>query len=623
MKFKHLSIISFSLLFIFTKKSHSQNTCYWQQRAEYNMVIQMDEAKHQFSGTQSIQYFNNSPDTLRKLYYHLYFNAFQPGSSMDVRSRLIPDPDRRVGDRISKLSESEIGYQKIKTLNVNGKAQNFTVQGTILEVKLDKPILPKTKATLNMEFEAQVPIQIRRSGRNSQDSVDYSMAQWYPKLCEYDPQGWHTTPYIGREFYGVWGDFDVTIYINKNYVIGATGVLQNPLEVGHGYEPQGAELKRPQGDKLKWNFVAKNVHDFAWAADRDYKHDVLKTKNGPIIHFIYQNDKSADLWKKLQPMMEKFFDYMAPRFGKYPYEHFSFIQGGDGGMEYPMMTLITSRGNFGGLVGVAVHEAIHNWFYGVLATNESKYPWMDEGFTEFATDEMMNLLFEANLANPHADTYAGYLNLWLNNNKEPLTTHADFYHRNSTYGASAYSSGAVFLHQLSYVVGKNTFYAGMLRYFNEWKFKHPTPDDFLRVMERVSDIELDWYMEQFIGTMNKIDYGVKSVIPDGSGTKVIFERVGDFPMPLDIHITYTDGKTDIHYIPLDIMRGSKTEKLFNNPLITYPAWPWVYTEYEIKIAKPINQITMIKIDPTERLADANKQNNQWPQENKIIFKGSK
>lgn len=217
----------------------------WQQKVKYVMDIDMNVTTNQFTGKQKLEYWNNSPDTLKRVFYHLYFNAFQPGSMMDTRSRRQgtiqigrgADWDGRVKDRIQKLQPDEIGYQKILSLKMNGRPQKYEVLETILEVTLDKPILPRTKVVFDMDFEAQVPLQIRRSGRdNPGTKVRYSMSQWYPKMCEYDYDGWHPTPYIGREFYGVWGDFDVNIKIDKNYILGGTGYLQNAAQIGYGYE---------------------------------------------------------------------------------------------------------------------------------------------------------------------------------------------------------------------------------------------------------------------------------------------------------------------------------------------------------------------------------------------------
>src|SRR5690606_38370756 len=177
------------------------------------------------TGKQRAVYYNNSPDTLRRLYYHLYFNSFQPGSLMDVRSRHIKDPDPRVGNRIRALRNDEIGYQKIKSLHLDGASVLWHEMGTIMEVTLAKPVLPGRHTTLTMEFEAQVPVQIRRSGRNNKEGIDYSMAQWYPKLAEYDYAGWHVNPYVAREFHGVWGDYAVNITIDPSYTVAGTGEI--------------------------------------------------------------------------------------------------------------------------------------------------------------------------------------------------------------------------------------------------------------------------------------------------------------------------------------------------------------------------------------------------------------
>ena len=585
---------------------------YWQQRIQYDMDITMDDENHRFSGKQKIRYTNNSPDELNSVFFHLYYNAFQPNSMMDVRSRTISDPDGRVRDRILHLNEDETGYHKVTSLKYEGTLVSYDIEGTIMEVSLPNAIKPNTTVEFEMEFQSQIPIQIRRTGRFNKEGIDYSMTQWYPKMAEYDKEGWHANPYVGREFHGVWGDFDVTIHMNKKFVIGGTGVLQNPEKIGHGYMPDGAGLQLPEGDTLHWHFRAENVHDFAWAADPDYRHDVVKMENGTRIHFLYQPDTSEQNWQDLQPYAVKSFEYVNKHFGVYPYPQYSIIQGGDGGMEYPMCTLITSHGSFGGLVSVTVHESLHSWFQGMLATNESKYPWMDEGFTTYAQALTLDHLYEKNATNPVANSYMGYAMLARSKDQEPLTTHADHYKKNRTYGISVYSKGAVFLHQLSYIVGKEAFERGMLDYYNTWRFKHPTPDDFKRVMERASGLELDWYIEQFIGTINTIDYAVGSVEKNGKATKVILEKKGDMPMPLDIKVTLNDGTAEWHYIPLRIMRGEKGPDLakFNK---VHKDWGWAYPTYELNLELPLKKIEKIEIDPSRRLADIYPLNNVFPE----------
>ena len=302
--------------------SFAQHSTYWQQHVDYTMDIDMDVEKFQFKGYQKLLYTNNSPDILNVVYYHLQLNAFQPGSDMDIRLQNIPDPDRRMVNnlgtkenpvyqsRIAELKPNEIGYQKVISLSQNGKKVDYEVIGTILKVVLNEPIKPGDKATFEMEFEAQVPLQIRRNGRNNREGVALSMAQWYPKLAEYDDEGWHISQYIAREFYGVWGNYDVTIHIDKNYVVGGTGYLQNPQEVGHGYEDKNIALKLPNSHKLTWHFKAPNVHDFSWAADPEYLHDMILGENGVELHFFYKNNpETNENWKKLQPKTAELLAY--------------------------------------------------------------------------------------------------------------------------------------------------------------------------------------------------------------------------------------------------------------------------------------------------------------------------
>ncbi|MGE0773173.1 MAG: M1 family metallopeptidase [Cyclobacteriaceae bacterium] len=578
----------------------------WQQRVEYKMDVKLDVKTHQVTGTQSLTYFNNSPDTLAKVYYHLYFNAFQPGSMMDVRSRTIADPDGRVMDRISKLSPSEIGYQKVLRLTQDGEPVEMTVKGTVLEVVLPKPILPKQKTSFEMSFEAQVPVQIRRSGRDNKEGIAYSMTQWYPKMAEYDYQGWHAYQYVAREFHGVWGDFDVKITLNPTFTIGGTGILQNPNEIGHGYETAGVKVPASRKD-LTWHFVAKNVHDFAWTADPDYVHEKVRMNNGTELHFFYQpGEKTTENWKKLPEYTVKHFEFMNKHFGEYPYSTYSVLQGGDGGIEYPMCTLITGERSFRSLVGVTAHEASHSWYQGVLGSNESLYPWMDEGFTDFSSSESMAMLFDTE--DPHKGSFEAYFRLVKSGLQEPMSQHSDHYNTNRAYGTAAYSMGAIFLEQLKYIMGEEDFYEGMRRYYNTWKFRHPEPNDFIRVMEKQSDLQLHWFMRYWINTTKSIDYAIESVSAEGSSTSITVKRNGTFPMPVEVTIAYKDGGSERYYISCNEMLGNKP---VDSDTMVMDAWNWVNPTYTLKIGKPVTEIESVVLDKENQTADLVKENNSW------------
>ena len=617
----------YSILFIACFNSYLGQH-YWQQKIKYDMSIDFDVSKHQFSGTQKITYYNNSPENLSTLYMHLYYNAFQPGSMMDVRSRTIEDPDSRVRDRISKLSPDEIGFQKIKSVkDGNGNSLSFDEDGTILEIKLNKPLKSGKQIKLHIDFLAQVPVQIRRTGRYNKENVAYSMTQWYPKMCEFDKHGWHTNPYIGREFYGVWGDFKVSIAIDSSFVLGGTGIIQNPQEVGHGYQDPSKKEKLSKTAKRTWIFKADKVHDFAWAADPDFIHETTLLNNGTVLHFLHKDDTLNMNWSALKPKAKKCFEYMNENYGLYPYAQYSIIQGGDGGMEYPMCTLITAEGSLNGLISVTVHEAIHSWFQGLLGTNEAKHEWMDEGFCTYAQYEVLNHLKGKKVINPLLRQYKSYYRLVESGNQEPLSTHADFYKRNYVYGISAYNKGAVFLHQLGYVVGDEVLKKGLKKYINDWKFKHPDPTDFKRIMENISGLELDWYFEQFVETTNTIDYEVFNVEPTNNGAVITLRRIGDMPMPIDIVISDLSDNNTSFSIPLRIMRGNKSNDSFLNDFKTLSDWPWVYQYYQFETTVNYNEIKQIAIDPSSRLADINSQNNVWSnnktkQQTPIIYKNT-
>ncbi|MBP6558248.1 MAG: M1 family peptidase, partial [Flavobacterium sp.] len=219
-KFFFFSVILLSL------DGVAQSDSYWQQKADYKMEVTLDVQSYQYNGSQELLYTNNSNDTLKRVYYHLYNNAFQPGSEMDARLQSIADPDARMVDkiknaegkeinssRVSQLKPNEIGYLKIFNFKQDGVSAVIKEVGTILEVDLSQPLLPGKSTLLTLDFNGQVPLQIRRSGRNNKEGVALSMAQWYPKMAEFDFEGWHADPYISREFYGVWGNFDVKITI--------------------------------------------------------------------------------------------------------------------------------------------------------------------------------------------------------------------------------------------------------------------------------------------------------------------------------------------------------------------------------------------------------------------------
>lgn len=605
----------------------AQNAPYWQQHVDYKMEVSMDVKNYQYKGKQELVYTNNSPDTLRKVFYHLYPNAFQPGSEMDARLHSIKDPDGRMvskvkgadgkevkQSRIETLKPNEVGYLKITNLKQDGVTAQTRTSGTILEVTLVKPILPNSKTTFTLDFDGQVPVQIRRSGRNNSEGVELSMSQWYPKLAEFDFEGWHADPYIAREFHGVWGNFDVKITIDKDYTIGGSGYLQDKNQIGHGYEDAGVTVVYPKKTKtLTWHFIAPNVHDFTWAADKEYVHDIVKGPNDVDLHFFYKNNpKTAENWKKLEPLMVKVMDFYNHKVGAYPYKQYSFIQGGDGGMEYAMCTLMLGNGTLEGVLGTATHEMGHSWFQHILASNESKHPWMDEGFTTYIEDMALNeLKGDKKVENPFKGNYAAYYKLVESGKEQPQSTHGDRYDENRPYSISSYVKGSIFLSQLEYVIGKENVNATLKRYYNDFKFKHPSPNDIKRTAERVSGAELDWYLIDWTETTNTIDYGIAAVADNAGKTTVTLERIGRMPMPIDLTVEYTDGTSESFYIPLRMMNFIKPNPNPNLKRTVLEDWAWAMSNYSFTIDKNKTAIKKITIDPSGLMADIKASNNVY------------
>ena len=594
------------ILLAFCSLTYSQN--YWQQSVNYKMEVDIDVKTFKYSGRQDLLYTNNSPDSLKKVFYHLYFNAFQPGSEMSVRVKTGKDKNTRFDIDIDSLRPDEIGYLKVFNLKQDGVTLKNELSETILEVLLSDPLGPGESTRLTLDFEGQVPKLVRRAGRNSAEGVALSMAQWYPKIAEYDYEGWNAEPYLGREFHGVWGDFDVTLTIDKKYIVAASGYLQNPDNVGHGYSDSKGKAKK---GKLKWHFVAPKVHDFTWSADPDYVHDTFKGPNDVMLHFFYKdNAQYNENWKNLQPKTAELMRFYNQTIGEYPYKQYTVAQGGDGGMEYAMLTLITGNRSFESLVGVTAHELAHSWFQHVLATNEMKYEWMDEGFTTYistlAEDEVLN----KNNFFPLERSYNNYLYLALSGKEEPQQTNANRYEYNLAYELSAYSKGAVFLGQLGYVIGADKLAKTLKEYYRLHKFQHPLPNDFRRVAERVSGIQLKWYLTDWTQTIKTIDYGIKSVEGDETKTIIKIERIGSMPMPLEILVNFKDKPSEVHYIAIPLMRGEK-QNPYKTKWTVHKDWPWAHTEYELIIDHPKSKIKDIFIDPSYYMADTNRDNNAY------------
>lgn len=589
----------------------------WQQRITYDIDVSLNVTTNLINGTEKVVYFNNSPDTLTRIFIHTYWNAFKPNSMMDVTSRStenlvlgvdkdnkpVTDFDKRFIKKINELDSTEQGYCNVLKIAMNGRSQKLKEHETILEVMLDKPVLPKSSSTFDVVFECKVPKLSRRSGRDNPQGVRYSLGQWYPKFAEYDQQGWHADDYVRGEFYGVWGDYNVSITLDKNYKLGATGVLQNAASIGWGYDKEGTPLKPINENVRTWKFAAKNVHDFVWAADPDYKHVTRQTANGPLLHFIYKSDTTEATWKTTMDTCVMVYPFLSKTFGAYAYPVYSFIQGGGGGTEYPMATLI-KNGSF----ATALHEWCHSWYQMMLGTNEELYAWMDEGFTDYAEARAFAWLRKTNFF-ANAEEYTRYFRLVKSGFDEPMSTPANFYKTNQASNVNAYYKGAIFLRQLGYIVGEANVDKILLQYYKQWRFKHPTPDDFIAVAEKVTNMQLKWYKDFMMNTTKTIDYAIDSLWEENGKTKIRLRRKGDMPMPVDVQLTFKDSSKELHYIPLSLMFGEKPAEDNLIKRVVPEEWRWTHPTYIFESNHKLTDLVEVQIDPTQRMADIDKTSN--------------
>ncbi|MCC2590485.1 M1 family metallopeptidase [Chryseobacterium sp. MFBS3-17] len=602
------------LFFLMAALGFAQQGPYYQQFAKYKMDIDVDAAGFTYNGKQTITYTNNSPDELKVVYFHLYWNAFKPGSMMDQRvasqgkngdSRL----QRNGISTLSTIPKDQEGAQNIHWIKQNDKDLKFEIQETIMKVELNTPLQPNTSTTFTMEWDAVIPEQIRRAGRNNREGIDMTMTQWYPKIAEYDYDGWATFDYIGREFHAPFADFEVNIKIDKDYIIGAGGTLMNENEV-RGYS-RNAVVKADDQNKATWRWTAKNILDFAWAADRDYTVETFTVPDGPKIYYVYQKSEKTSHWETSKPYVTKFFQLMNTDLGRYIYPSYAFVQGGDGGMEYGMATMMLGEGRtLEGLVGLMVHEGGHSYNQQILATNESMRPWLDEGFTSYYDSKIMHQLFppEQPVPNPFMSSLQSYRNFTKRGLEEPAVWLGDHHDHGTAYSFATYVKGELYLVQLGYIMGEETLSLVMKEFYNQWKLKHPTDRDFLHIAQKISGMDLKWFHHYWINTTKTIDYAVKHVEHGENTTTITLQNKGDVPMPVDFSVLTRDKKLVHYQIPLNMTRTWKSEDIYGS-FKTLAYWPWTQKEYTFTIPYGKDEISAMGIDFSQRLADVDPEDN--------------
>lgn len=567
--------ILFSILTIAFLSTPTFSQTYWQQEVNYTISVKLDDVNHVIRAQESFEYINNSPQTLDFIYIHLWANAYKNGETALGKQTYAS------GNQILKFdAEKEGGYIDSLDFTVNGTKVSLEYDAEnpdIAKITLPNPLPSGGRVTVATPFKVKLPSgSISRMGHVGQS---YQITQWYPKPAVYDKNGWNPMPYLNQgEFYSEYGSYDVTITLPKNYVVGATGDLQTQSELDFLNE-LAAQTEKIKGTfvrdtKAKDAFPASStewktirykqskVHDFAWFADKRFcvlKGEVeMPASKRKVTSWAMFTPKNGHVWKNAIEYINDGTYFYSKWNGDYPYNQVTAVDGtisAGGGMEYPNVTVIGNANQPLDLEIVIVHEVGHNWFYGILGSNERVHGWMDEGMNTLnelryvyskypdntsLSDLVLGGRFHFNdLDHYDMADFTFRLMAGLGDDQPIETNSADFSSIN--YGAVMYSKTGLVFNYLKSYLGDELFDKCMHTYFETWKFKHPQPEDMKTVLEKESGKDLGWLFDDLIQTTNHIDYKLSKVKTAESGTSVKVKNVGQVNGPIEVN-GYQDGK---------------------------------------------------------------------------------
>ncbi len=622
---------------------------YWQQDVYYKIKATIDEKTDIISGEEELTYRNNSPDTLKEVFFHLYQNAFTPHSYLDDLTTL-----NRVNSQYGKYESQGLGItiDQINLTNMNGTSNDspvkITIDNTILKVHLPQGLLPGKELTFSISFKTYYDRGSQRRRMqvyNSWGNKHYNGCQWFPKLSVYDRKiGWDTQQHLGKEFYGNFGDFDVELTFANQYILEATGTLTNETEVLPGELRAKLDIKNfaerkpgapptvvivPNGTTKTWKYHAENVHDFAFTADPTYRLGKV-TWNG-IRCIAIACEPNAWGWQNAADYTSKIVEVYSRDFGAYAYPKMVVADARDG-MEYPMLTLCS--GSDPGFRSLLCHEIGHNWFYGMVGSNETYRPIMDEGFTQFINAwalsklegtringqyKPLQLKPSTPLTHQYNTAYSNYLHAAVADEDGWINTHSDMFTNALGHGGGygmVYRKTATMLYNLQYVLGDELFLAAMQHYFNQWEFCHPYPEDFRNSVTETVKYDLTWFFDQWLETDKKIDYKVCRVRQaDSSNTYTIrFKRKGEMQSPVDFTVYTQCGTQHSFHIP-NTWFVKQTDAMV---LPKWEGWGKLRNTYNATVKIPCG-ISNVVIDTTNRLADINRLNSSLHIPFKLLF----
>lgn len=589
---------------------------YWQQDVSYHIKAKLNDTTEIITGSEILEYANNSPDTIFKLYFRLSQNAFQPGSYKDEMEK-----GGKVFNKFGKYEKEKLGT-KITKVVIAGNELQFTLDNTIMIIDLPTPLYPGK--TMKMEIDFKTYFDQGTMGRRMKrfehnNFKHFDGVHWYPRLSVYK---WTTDQHLGKEFYGDYGIYYVELELPNHYICEATGILTNKDEVYanglrekidiRNFKEQTKTISQPvnpDGTYKRWIWMANNVHDFAFTTDPTYR--IGEVEWNGIKCIALAQEQNAWAWQPTAQFVANVVKTYSQDFGMYAYPKMVAADARDG-MEYPMLTL--DGGNWPGHQYVIAHEVGHNWFFGMVGNNETYRACLDEGFTQFLTAWSIKKLANKDYTpNPidWAYVYAGYINHAINENTARLNIHSDHFNSAERHGGGygqVYYKTATMLYNLQYVLGDKLFLNAMKHYFNQWKFCHPYEEDFRQSIIDYTKVDLNWFFDDWLTTTKTIDYkvlGYTKVTNSKYDYVVMLKRKGDLHMPLDVTVIDKKGNRLHYHIPNTYFTKELGKAQVNHRWISWD----MMNKRDFFTVQSQHGIKNIIIDTSGRLADINRLNN--------------
>ncbi|SHG55017.1 hypothetical protein SAMN05444483_1163 [Salegentibacter echinorum] len=587
---------------------------YWQNETDYKIKANLDDENHKISGELTLTYTNNSPQDLDFIWMHLEQNRFKE----DSRGTLTTPVQ---GNRYNGDIDGGYTITNLEAKVKRSSSSKHIIDDTRMQVFFDKPVPANGgKATISMDFEYKIPVDgMDRMGRlDVEDGIIYALAQWFPRAAVLDDiEGWNIEPYLGAgEFYLDYGDYDFEITAPASHIVVASGELQNPRRVLSSKvrermdkaaksdstvylikpsEVNDMSLRAAQEGTLTWHFKMENTRDVSFASSKAFIWDAAKidlpSGKKAMAQSVYPKESDGqDAWSRSTEYSKASVEHYSEKWYEYPYPVAVNVAADIGGMEYPGLNFCSWKSAGESLWGVTDHEFGHNWFPMIVGSNERRYAWMDEGFNTFinhySTKAFNNGEYPANLDKTRN------MNGWFTSKeREGIDTYPDATNLRNL-GMTAYYKPAIGLVLLrEYILGEERFDNAFISYINAWAYKHPQPADFFNHMESVAGENLSWFFKKwFYGTGN-IDISIDGVRQYQGNYVITLSNEGEIPMPVKLHITYSDNSSEEVMLPVEIWQRGNS---------------WNYLHRTDKQIKKVEQ------DPDKILPDVNSGNDSWP-----------